>query len=236
MLLKINRTLEKMMPFITPTSVIIGIFLSVYLKDFSFLVPWLFAFMTFEGSLTMNFRSLKGVMSHPLPVFIILGFLHIVMPLWAWSVGHIVFSGDSFTITGLILAMVIPTGVTSFIWVSMKNGNKPLTLAIILIDSLLSPFVVPYSLSLLVGQKVELDILSMMTGLLYMIVLPSIAGMLLNELTKGTVAIVWKPRLSPISKVFLSVVVMLNGAVIAPYFTEFQWKLVFIIVTVFCLA
>ncbi len=61
------------------------------------------------------------------------------------------------SITGLVLGMVIPTGVTSFIWVSIYKGNSALTLAIILIDSLLSPFIVPYSLSLFVGQKVEMD-------------------------------------------------------------------------------
>ena len=81
--------------------------------------------------------------------------------------------------------MVIPTGITSFIWVSIHKGNKALTLAIILIDSLLSPFIVPFSLSLIVGQTVEMDVSSMMNGLLFMIVLPSIAAMILNELTKG---------------------------------------------------
>ena len=236
MLQQINRTLEKLIPYITPTAVVVGIIFSAYLKDFSYLVPWLFAFMTFEGSLTMNIRSIKGVMTHPLPVFIIIGFLHIIMPLWAWTVGHITFNGDPLTITGIILAMVIPTGVTSFIWVSMKRGNTALTLAVILIDSLLSPIIVPLSLSLLVGQKVEMDISSMMSGLLYMIVIPSIAGILLNELTKGKIVPVWKPRLSPISKIFLFSVVSLNGAVIAPYFEHFQVKYIYIIAVVFLVS
>ena len=109
--------------------------------------------MTFEGSLSMNFKSIKGAITHPFPVFITLGFLHIVMPLWAWGIGHIAFSGDTFTITGLILGMVIPTGITSFIWVSIHKGNTALTLAIILIDSLLSPFIVPFSLSLISRSK-----------------------------------------------------------------------------------
>ena len=114
MLQQINRTLERLIPYITPTAVVVGIIFSAYLKDFSYLVPWLFAFMTFEGSLTMNIRSIKGVMTHPLPVFIIIGFLHIIMPLWAWAVGHITFNGDPLTITGIILAMVIPTGSNKF--------------------------------------------------------------------------------------------------------------------------
>ncbi|MFB9986449.1 bile acid:sodium symporter family protein [Bacillus benzoevorans] len=232
MLEKINKKLTKMMPFITPTGVILGILLSAYLQDFTFLVPWLFAFMTFEGSLSLNFRSVKNALLHPFPVFLTLGLLQIVMPLYAWGIGHLVFNGDSYTITGLILGMVIPTGITSFIWVSIHKGNTALTLAIILIDSLLSPFIVPYSLSILVGQKVELDALGMMSGLFYMIVLPSIAAMVLNQLTKGKVSTSWKPRLMPISKVFLGCVVALNGAVIAPYFKEITFKLLLIALTV----
>lgn len=236
MLQQINRRLEKMMPLITPTSVILGVIFSAYIKDFSFLVPWLFAFMTFEGSLNMNFKSIKGAVTHPFPVFITLAFLHIIMPLWAWAVGHITFNGDTLTITGMILGMVIPTGITSFIWVSIKKGNTALTLAIILIDSILSPFIVPFSLSLLVGEKIELDVSSMMVSLLFMIVLPSIAGMLLNEVTKGKIKDVWKPRLSPISKVFLGCVVMLNGAVVAPYLIQIHIKLLFIILVVFFIS
>ena len=232
MLQQINRRLEKMMPLITPASIVLGIIFSTYLKDLTFLVPWLFACMTFEGSLGMNIKSIKNVLSHPFPVFIALGILHILMPLWAWAVGHIAFSGDAYTITGLVLGMAIPTGVTSFIWVSIYKGNAALTLAIILIDSLLSPFIVPYSLSLFVGQKVQMDVVGMMSGLLFMIVLPSIAGMILNELTKGKIKDVWKPRLAPISKVFLSIVVMLNGAIIAPFFQKIELKLIFTILVV----
>lgn len=232
MLEKINNKLTKMMPFITPIGVISGILLSAYLQNFTFLVPWLFAFMTFEGSLSINIHSVKKALLHPFPVFLTLGLLHIVMPLYAWSIGHIVFNGDSYTITGLILAMVIPTGITSFIWVSIHKGNAALTLAIILIDSLLSPFIVPYSLSVLVGQKVEMDAFGMMSGLFFMIVLPSIAAMGLNQLTKGKISKTWKPLFMPISKLFLGCVVALNGAVIAPYFKELNSKLILIALTV----
>src|SRR4051794_37133556 len=115
MLQQINRSLEKRMPWITPASVILGVIFSAYIKDFSFLIPWLFAFMTFEGSLGMNFKAIKGAVTHPFPVFITLAFLHIVMPLWAWTVGLIAFNGDGLTITGIVLGAVIPTGITSFI-------------------------------------------------------------------------------------------------------------------------
>ena len=46
----------------------------------------------------------------------------------------------------------------------------------------------------------------------------------------------WKPILSPISKIFLFCVVSLNGAVIAPYFEDFQVKYFYIIAVVFLVS
>jgi bile acid:Na+ symporter, BASS family len=233
---KLNHRLEKIMPFITPTSVILGVLLSATIKDFSYLIPWIFAFMTFAGSLNSNFRSLSDVVRHPLPIIVAMCLLHIIMPFWAWSVGHLTFSGDVFTITGMVLGMVIPTGVTSFIWVSIYKGNIPMTLALILIDTMLSPFIVPFSLSLIIGEKVEIDFLSMMGGLLGMIVIPSLAGMFLNTVTKGKVSVTLSPRLAPLSKICIGIVVMLNGAVVAPYLKNINLKLVSITLVVFFIA
>lgn len=236
MLQKLNRQLEKIMPLITPTSLVIGVLLSTYLKDFSPLIPWIFAFMTFSGSLSSNFRSLKEAFTHPMPLCIAFIILHILMPLWAWGVGHFVFRDDLLTITGLVLAMAIPTGISSFIWVSIYRGNIPFTLSIILLDTLLSPLIVPFTLSILVGSKVEMDVLSMMKGLIGMVVLPSILGMLLNQMTKGKVATDLGKHLAPFSKIGIGLVVMINGAIVSPYLKNVDGKLIIIAITVLCIA
>jgi bile acid:Na+ symporter, BASS family len=236
MLEKLNSQLEKIMPLITPISVVAGVLLSGQIKEFSFLIPWIFAVMTFSGSLGSNFHSLKSVITHPFPIFIALSILHIIMPLWAWGIGHITFSGDIYTITGLILGMAIPTGITSLIWVSIYKGNIPFTLSIILIDTLLSPILVPFTISLIVGEKIQMDISSIMTGLLGMIVIPSFIGMSLNHWTKGKVKEVWSPKLAPFSKMGIGIVVMLNAAVVAPYLRDVSMKLVMVAVAVFFIA
>ncbi|WP_028389879.1 bile acid:sodium symporter family protein [Bacillus cihuensis] len=236
MLQKLNAFLENKMPFITPISVLLGVMFASYVDSFSFLVPWLFAFMTFSGSLGSNIKSFKEVMIHPLPIIITMCILHVIMPIWAFGVGHVVFHGDVYTITGLILGMIIPTGITSVLWVSIYRGNIPLTLAVILIDTFLSPFIVPYTMSVMVGEKVEMDILGMMGGLLWMVVVPSLSGMMLNQVTKGKVKTVLGPRLSPISKFFLGIVVLLNSSVIAPYLRHVDAKLVFITIVVFLIS
>jgi predicted Na+-dependent transporter len=151
-------------------------------------------------------------------------------------VGHIAFSGDIFTITGLVLGMVIPTGVTSFMWVAIYKGNIPLVLSIILIDTLLSPIIVPFSLSLFIGGKIEMDFFNIMKGLLGMVVIPSLIGMYLNQVTKGRIKDQLGTRLAPFSKISIGFVVMLNGAVVAPYLKHIDLKLVGITLTVFMIA
>jgi len=236
LLYKFNKRLEKLMPLITPVSVIIGVLFANFFINFTQLIPWVFAFITFAGSLGSSFSSFKETLKHPLPLFIILIILHILMPVWAWSVGHFAFNGDVETITGLVLGMAIPTGISSMIWVTIYRGNIPLTLSIILLDTFLSPFLVPFTLTILVGGRVDMDVYSMMSGLFLMVVLPSILGMLVNQMTEGKAKQKLSPKLAPFSKLGLGVVVMINGAAVAPYLREVDSKLLMITVTVFFIA
>jgi BASS family bile acid:Na+ symporter len=236
MLQTINSRLEKIMPLITPTSVVLGVLLAGQLKSYSFLVPWIFAFMTFTGSLGSNFKSLKRVVSHPLPALIVLFILHLLMPVWAWAFGHLAFGKDIHTITGFVLAAAIPTGITSMIWVSVYKGDIVLALAVILIDTFLSPLIVPYNLMLFSEKAVTLGTWSIMKGLCQMVVIPSVLGMLLNQVTRGRAKDTVGAALSPFSKIGLGAVVMINSASVAPYLMHINAKLVFIAGAVLMIA
>lgn len=236
MLQKINYFLEKALPFMTPTSVILGILFSKYLIGYTFLVPWIFALITFNGSLGSNFQSLKQVIKHPFPMLVALSILHIIMPLWVFSLGHLFFPHDFYTITGLVLAVVIPTGITSVLWVSIYSGNTILALSIIIIDTLLSPIIVPLSIRLFTHSSIEMDTWSIMQGLITMIVIPSILAMLINQATKGKVSKVWSPRLAPFAKIAVAAVVILNSSKIAKYVLDINFKLILLAITVFFIA
>lgn len=225
MLQTLNRQLNRLMPLITPASILIGVLCGSSLSPYTYLSPWLFAFMTFAGSISLSFKDFLNVLKKPLPLVLCLFILHLAMPLVAKGIGHLAFPGDFYTITGFILAAAIPTGVSSFVWVGIYKGNIALTLSIILIDTLLAPFVVPGILSLLVGTSVRLDALAMMTSLFWMIVVPSLVGMLLNQWSKGKVIAAWGPWLNPFSKLAMASVVAINGAVVAPYLTDFSPRL-----------
>lgn len=236
MLQKLNRVLGRVMPLLTPTSVVLGVLLSQFLNGYEWAVPWIFAFITFAGSLSANFQSLRHALSHPLPMILALFVLHIFMPLFAWGSGHLIFKGDPLTITGLTLAVVIPTGITSLIWAAMYKGNVGLTLSIILVDTVLSPLIVPLSLSLLAGAQVHMDVWGMMKGLIVMVVIPSFLGMLFNQMSSPERTASVSSALSPFSKLYLMAVIAINSSAIAPYFKSIDLRFAGIAVTVFFIA
>ena len=63
--------------------VAMGICFPGVLSHLNAITTGLFAFMTFSNSLGGGFRELADVARHPLPVAVILGLLHVVMPLAA---------------------------------------------------------------------------------------------------------------------------------------------------------
>ncbi|WP_042347833.1 bile acid:sodium symporter family protein [Bacillus massiliigorillae] len=235
MLASLNKNLQKWMPILTPLSLVVGALFDNIGNSFLFLVPWLFAFMTFSSSLSMNFKDVKSFTKYHTIILFTIAFLHILMPVWAYFVATAIFHDHLLTI-GFIISMAVPTGITSFIWVSICRGNLPLCLSIILIDTLLSPLIMPTLLHIVVGESISIDTSSLIINLLWMIVLPSITGVLLNELTKGKIEITLSKKLAPFSKLCIFSIVMINSSAISPYLKNFTWELVGIVLVVFFLA
>ena len=235
MLDHLNKRLTRLMPILTPLSLIIGVLIADIGSQLMFLISWLFAFMTFAGSLTLNFNSLKSFIKYPYVILLTIAVLHIVMPFWAYLLSTLVFDDYLLTI-GFILSVAVPTGVTSFIWVSISHGNKALCLSIILIDTLLSPIIMPLVVYFAVGKSIDIDTSSLILDLLWMIVLPSVLAMILNQYTNGKMEEKLGKKLAPFSKIALFLIVMINSNIIAPYVKNMSWELARIIIIVFIVA
>lgn len=235
MLEKLNVFLQKWIAVFTPLSLFLGVLFHSVGEQLLFIVAWLFAFMTFVGSLGMKVSEVKLVKKHPGFILLAIIFLHILMPLWAYFLSVITFNDHLLTV-GFVLAVAIPTGVTSVIWVTISKGNLPLCLSVILIDTLLAPVVMPVILHIVAGERIAIDTVSLIVNLLWMIVLPTILGILLNEWTKGKVQQKIGPKLAPFSKLSLFAVVGINGSAVAPYVKSFSWQLAGIVLLVLVLS
>ena len=234
MLNSFNSKIQTLMPVLTPLCVVTGVIFHDIGGQLLFLVPFLFAFMTFAGSLSMRFSDVKVFKKHPGAILFSILFLHILMPVWAYFLSSIIFD-NQLLIIGFVISVAVPTGVTSIIWISICRGNFPLGLAIILIDTFLAPFILPIILHALAGEAVTIDTTSIIFDLLWMIVLPSILGMVFNELRRGNTKELGRV-LAPFSKLSLFGIVIINSSAVAPFLTDLTWELLGIILFVFILA
>ncbi|KIH71735.1 bile acid:sodium symporter family protein [Salinicoccus roseus] len=231
MLTRFNAFIQKWIALLTPLSLIIGVLLGEMGTHFLFLIPWFFAFMTFTGALGMDFKDFRMVVKYPGAILLSILFLHILMPVWGYLLATVLLDDALLTI-GFTLAVAVPTGVTSIIWVTITRGNLPLALSIVLLDTLLAPLILPLILVVVAGTAVTIDSASLIMGLLWMIVLPTLVGIMMNEVTRGKVKDTWSGRLAPFSKISLLLIIMINGSVIAPYMQNFSWEIIGILLLV----
>ena len=216
--------------------VALGIAFPEVLSHLNGVTVGLFAFMTFSNSLGGGFRELAQVVRHPLPVAVIFGLLHVVMPLITLGLGTLCFPYAPLFTIGLVLEYAVPTGVASLMWVGMSRGNTALCLSVVLLDTLLSPVVIPLTMKLLVGSVVELDTWGMMRDLLLMVALPALVAMVLYQLTKGAVAVTLKPKLSLPAKAALLLIITANATGCAPFLRNLTPTLVRVMIVVFFLC
>jgi predicted Na+-dependent transporter len=212
----LNRQLERLMPVLTPSGVFLGFLFPqvfIYLRP---LVSWLFAIMTLSGALKLRVRELGMTLRRPLPILLFFLASHALLPLAVLFISGIFFAGDADTISGYILVYAAPTAVSGFIWVSIYRGDNALALAVILLDTLAAPVIVPGTVSLLLGTRIALDMSGIALSLIMMVVIPTIIGIAVNEFSRGKAPPLIVPYLNPAAKVCIILVIAANASAIAP--------------------
>lgn len=199
-------------------------------------VPWLFALATFIGSLKINFNAFLDTVKQPKGILVTLLILRILMPVVALIFGRFFFPTDLYTQTGLLLFGLLPVAINSVLWTVMTKGNVSLTLSVVLLDTLLSPIVLPLSILLLTGESIAFDTFGLMRSLLFMVVVPSLVGMGLNQWTKGEFGKKWSMKLAPVTKLTLLSVILINGGNIRSYFPPVNVRLLMVMLSVTTLA
>lgn len=233
---KLDAFLGKHMAVLIVAFVLVGITFPDIFSPINDYTMALFAFMTFANSLGGGFREMADVARRPLPVVVIFAILHVVMPLLALAAGKLLFPEAPLFTTGLVLEYAIPTGVASLLWVSIGRGNTSMCLSVVLLDTLLAPFVIPLTLRVLLGSVVEMDTASMVGDLMIMVAIPALLAMTLFQMTRGRVAATVKPRLAPFAKLTMLVLVLANATGCAPFLRDITPTLVKLICAVFALC
>lgn len=214
---QLGSFLQSHMIFCVPACVAIGVLLPQVFGPVSAFGPIMFAIMTFQGSLNNTFSQLMSVFRHPLHLLIILGVTMIVMPTIAYTCAMLLFGSNMDLVTGIVLEYSVPIGVVSFMWVGMYGGNPALALAAILVSTVISPLTIPATLSLLLGATVHIDALGMVVDMIFMIALPALAGMAVNEISRGWGHEKLSPAISPACRVLMLLNIVANSTKMSAY-------------------
>jgi predicted Na+-dependent transporter len=214
-LLRLNYFMDRMIPVTTPLAVALGLFLPDFFLPLRPYVVLLFGIMTFSGALKLTAVELGGAIKSPAPILLFFFTSHILMPAAALCSSSFFINNPDVT-AGFVLLFAGPTAVSGFIWVMIYSGDKALGLSLILLDTLLAPFVVPATLSVFLGTKVAMDMSGIAVSLMFMVVVPTIIGVALNETSKGKIPQVICPGFDPFAKFCLMLVIAANSSAIAP--------------------
>lgn len=236
MLKKFNSFIEKWMALVTPTCLLLGVCFPDIAKCGLPYVPAVFAFMTFAGALKSRFKDVANVFRHPGSLLITMLLVHVVIPTASCGAGHLFFGNNMELITGMVLEFAVPTAVVSLMWVTIYDGNSPLSLSLVVLDTVLAPFLIPATLKILLGSAVTIDPARMMRELIFMVALPAVVAMVLNQITDGKVMETWPGKLVPFSKLALIFVVTSNSSKVAPYIRDMNMQRVKVALAILVLA
>jgi tagaturonate reductase len=214
-LLKINSVMDRFIPVSTPMAVALGLFLPEFFLPLRPHVILLFADMTFSGALKLTAVELGAAVKSPAPILFFFFSSHVLMPLAALYSSSF-FLNNPDVVAGFVLLFAGPTAVSGFIWAAIFNGNRALGLSLILLDTLLAPLVVPATLSIFLGAKIAMDMSGIAVSLIFMVVVPTIIGVTLNEASKGAIPQMVCPCLDPLAKICLMIVIAANSSALAP--------------------
>jgi tagaturonate reductase len=212
----INKKLEHLMPVLTPLGIVMGFLLPGMFIRFRPYVTLLFSVITLSGALKLKAGEFGRTLRSPLPILLAFVSLHILMPLIALGAASLFFGNDTDTVTGFVLLYSGPTAVSGFIWVTMFRGDTALCLTLILIDSLLAPLVTPGTVRILMESGVKINMSGIAGSLCLMVVIPTITGVAVNEISRGKIPSLVCPYLNPLSKILLMGIIAINTSPVAP--------------------
>ena len=202
---------------ICPACMVLSVIFPQVLLPFKTFVPFLLAFVTFQGSLNNTFANVVKTFQRPAPMLTVLLVTAVVMPLVLWPLANLLFGFDRDILTGLALQPCVPLGISCVMWVSLFDGDVSLALATLLVGTVISPFTIPLMMRLLLGLTVHVDVLGMMRDMALMVAVPALLGTLINDRTGGWAHESLDPRVRPLSRMLFLVIISANAAGVSRY-------------------
>jgi len=167
----------------------------------------------FGMGLTLKFDDFKVVFSRPRDVIVGCLAQFTVMPLLAWVLARI-FGLDQALTVGVILVGCCPGGTASNVITYLAKGDLALSVGMTGVSTLLAPILTPLLVLLLAGQSVDVDVVAMFLSILWVVILPIVAGLIVKRLwpTQTEKATAYLPALSSVTICFIVLIIIAANA------------------------
>ena len=177
-------------------------------------INYLLGVVMFGMGLTLNLKDFEVVFSHPKDVIIGCLAQFTIMPLLAWLLSRL-FGLDAALALGVILVGCCPGGTASNVITYLAKGDLALSVGMTGVSTLLAPLLTPLLTWGLAGKQVDVNVVSMFLSILWVVILPIVAGLIVKRLAPAFTdkAIDYLPALSSLTTAtIVAIVISVNSA------------------------
>ena len=144
-------------------------------------INYLLGVVMFGMGLTLNLRDFQIVFSRPKDVITGCVAQFTVMPLLAWGLSRL-FRLDEALELGVVLVGCCPGGTASNVITYLAKGDLALSVGMTGVSTLLAPLLTPLLTWALAGKSVDVDVAGMLLSILWVVILPIVAGLIVKGL------------------------------------------------------
>ena len=135
----------------------------------------------FGMGLTLNLNDFKIVFSRPKDVIVGCLAQFTIMPLLAWGLAW-AFQLDEALAVGVVLVGCCPGGTASNVITYLAKGDLALSVGMTATSTVLAPVMTPLLVWFLAGKTVDVDVAGMLLSILWVVILPIVAGLVVKGL------------------------------------------------------
>ena len=167
----------------------------------------------FGMGMALRLEDFKIVFSRPKDVIIGCVAQFTIMPLLAVALSR-VFALDEALAIGVVLVGCCPGGTASNVITYLAKGDLALSVGMTATSTVLAPVMTPLLVWLLAGKSVDVDVAGMLLSILWVVILPIVAGLIAKGLwpkfTERTTA--YLPAVSSLAIAFIVLIVISANA------------------------
>ncbi len=173
----------------------------------------LLGIIMFGMGLTLHWEDFRVVFTRPRDVIIGCIAQFTVMPLLAWILTRLFALDEALTI-GVLLVGCCPGGTASNVITYLAKGDLALSVGMTSVSTLIAPVMTPLLVLLLAGQNIDVDVTAMFLSILWVVILPIVAGLIVKHLWQRQMeqATAYLPALSSLAIATIVTIVIANSA------------------------